>query len=74
MADAKLCQIQWVDDKGNTTGDSNPAIGEVYIGEYIDPQYGLFRETVKFPICARHKQRLADRGMHHWQFIPYTEE
>ena len=65
------CQIQWIDDHGNPTPDSNPAIGRVRVASYSRMFHGRmihFPTTQWFCICAEHAKRLGDDGMDIWTF------
>jgi hypothetical protein len=74
------CNIQWVDKQGNSTPDTNPAVGFVYVKAYTSAKMykGLgyrimgYAESEKFPICRHHLKEFFDSNLenHHWVFIP----
>jgi len=67
------CKIQWIDDSGRPTPDSNEAVGEVFRESYTSYVYKkpyTFPETERFPICAKHARLLSDPGMENWKFEP----
>jgi hypothetical protein len=72
-ADHSLCEIQWIDDKGNPTPDTNPAIQQVRTierHEWIGGRLVHFTASPWYCICAEHSKRLGDRGMHIWECAP----
>jgi hypothetical protein len=64
------CRIAWIDDAGNTTGDDDPAVGEVRCLGYLIAESPSFVPTPSpwIPICAAHAERLADPDMDRWEF------
>jgi hypothetical protein len=77
MANHSLCEIQWIDDKGNPTPDTNPAIQRVRTvarDEMIAGRLCHFTGSEWFYICAEHSKRLGDPGMHIWECTPLNEE
>lgn len=65
------CQIQWITRDGTPTPDNNPAIGRVRTIARVEQHHGraiTFAPSQWFPICAKHAERLADAGMHIWEF------
>ena len=67
----KTCEIEWINEAGDPTPDTNEAIGHVRVREHVTQIDG---RGVKFPasrwydICACHAKRLTDLGMHDWVF------
>jgi len=65
------CQIQWIDETGKPTPDTNPAIGQVrtkprqqlFCGRWV-----RFEMSAPFYICAEHAKRLSERGMEIWEW------
>ncbi len=56
------CKIQWIDDSGKETPDSNPAVGMavcVDAGKVIGA----------FPICAEHAKQAIPYS--NWKVIPF---
>lgn len=74
--DDPCCEIQWIDQQGRPTPDTDPAVGYVQREAYDhqDPHAvnGVihYQATKWFPICEAHKARLTERGMEHWRFKP----
>lgn len=69
------CKIQWIDDRGQPTPDSNEAIGAartIARDEMIGGRLVHFDASDWFPICADHAKRLNDLGMHIWEFWPFV--
>ena len=72
----QLCAIQWIDDHGKPTPDTNEAIGivyrEAYVSQYPSAVNGViqFERSEDFPICAEHAKQLKNPGMEHWHFQP----
>lgn len=67
------CQIKWVDDAGNPTPDTNPAIQRVRCKARVEQHHGRalqFSQSQWFYICAEHAKRLNDAGMHIWECAP----
>lgn len=66
------CCIQWIDEAGHPTPDTNPAIGRVKLRSHqiTLPDGRLYRveESDWFPICQTHATRLQDPDMCHWIF------
>lgn len=65
------CQIKWIDEAGQSTADTNPAIGRVMMKARVDQIGGRgvrFEASDWFNICECHAKRLGDRGMHNWVF------
>jgi hypothetical protein len=68
----ETCRIQWIDESGNPTPDSNTAIGWARTYEH-DLAWGNGRTyhhdaSEWFPICAEHALRLSRPGMWMWEF------
>jgi hypothetical protein len=70
VSERKTCQIQWVDNHGNPTPDTRPAIGNCYREAYVSANHGAFPQTERFAICAEHAKRLA--SLEHWIFEPFV--
>lgn len=70
------CEIQWIDQQGNSTPDENEAIGYA-ICRHVDPcpggRYPLFApyDSRPIPICHAHK-RVLD-GLPNWRFTPRVD-
>lgn len=65
------CQIKWINERGEETGDDNEAIGRVRTIERVEQIGGRgvkFDASAWFGICACHAERLHDKGMHIWIF------
>jgi hypothetical protein len=65
------CQIRWIDNTGEATPDSNPAIGRVRTIDRVEQFRGQgmhFAASDWYNICAEHAKRLRDPGMHIWEF------
>lgn len=70
------CKIQWIDDYGQPTPDSNPAIGRVMLPERIAQISGRgikLDASAWFPICADHAKQLTDPDMYQWIFEPINK-
>jgi hypothetical protein len=66
------CKIGWIDDRGQSTYDDNPAIGYVQTIERHEWHHGRqihFPASQWFPICAEHARQLRAPGMHIWVFV-----
>jgi hypothetical protein len=59
------CQIQWIDDQGKPTPDSNPSIGTVVCQFYTQDNYPD-GESAPLHICAEHANRLGK--LPNWTF------
>lgn len=71
----ETCAIQWVDEQGNATPDSNPAVGRAYMAaRVVQFSHGGVRmdESTHYPICAEHRARMIAEGLEseHWHFEP----
>jgi hypothetical protein len=65
-----LCQIQWIDDQGNPTPDTNPAIARVRTKARVEQHHGRsikFEQSDWYCICAEHAKQLGEPGMHIWE-------
>lgn len=73
------CQIQWIDETGKPTPDSNEAIGYCYREAYrhVHSMYPLgyadFERTRNYGICAEHLEQFRQERLdrEHWVFVPY---
>lgn len=71
------CEIQWVNDKGEPTPDSNEAVCQVRLGKRVlQVVHGGVElpETQWWYCCADHATRLNRSGMEAWQRRELTEE
>lgn len=70
------CKIQWVDDKGFSTPDQNPAVGDAI----HTSQNGGVCTVRRFPICENHLKQMPKgvsiNGSYSswWEFVSYAEE
>lgn len=66
-----MCEIKWIDDKGNPTPDDNLPIGRVRC-KMFDWRMGVKQSTFIwsrwFTICENHAKRLSDAEMDIWEF------
>lgn len=68
-----MCEIKWIDEKGNPTIDTNEPIGKVRCKAHVSQIGGRgiqFADSEWFTICAEHAKRLNDPGMERWEFVP----
>jgi hypothetical protein len=73
----QTCQIKWIDDNGQSTADTNPAIGFARTKDHVQQLHGRgihFPASQWFAICACHAERLNDAGMHIWEFKTEQDE
>lgn len=68
------CQIQWVNEQGVPTPDTNEAVGVVWtVAHTFHFPHGAHRfegDATRRPICAEHAKHLNAPGMEHWRFAP----
>ena len=57
------CNIQWIDEQGNPTPDTNPAIGIVTCHSVSFGKEG----SRPFFICAEHAKRLREDELSDWR-------
>lgn len=65
------CEIQWVDDDGKATPDTNPSIGRVRTKareSIICGRTVSLGESRWFRICAKHAEHMSDPGMDIWEW------
>lgn len=65
------CEIQWIDEKGKPTPDTNPAIGFAFLparDQWIGGRLVHFEPSKVYAICACHAAQLREPGMELWQF------
>src|SRR6266702_1643077 len=73
-----VCRIEWVDDNGNPTPDTNESVGycyrEAYTSEVTGAWSGTFHydRTNNFPICEAHRQQIKGHATRHWVFVPWA--
>lgn len=70
------CLIRWIDKAGRMTPDNNPAIGRVRTIDRYETITGRthhFPASDWYPICEEHARRLHDKGMHIWEFEPFSK-
>ena len=70
------CKIQWIDDNGCPTPDTNPAIGRARTmpgnRQVINGVIHVFEASEWFPICEDHARELSNPGMHIWEFVRFA--
>jgi len=61
----KQCQIRWVDDSGNQTPDSNPAVAIIRCNGYPVPSNPTYKAppSPPFPVCRAHLDVMPDDGV-----------
>ena len=67
------CRIQWIDDQGKPTPDSNPAVAIATRTAHpiiIDGRDCGSTDEQSFPICQEHLDRLNDENYRGWQVSP----
>ncbi len=68
------CKIQWIDENGKSTQDTNDAIGYAWIEAYYEqpnrtlPNGYKHEESDHYPICSEHAKQLSAADMCHWRF------
>jgi sarcosine oxidase delta subunit len=74
------CRIQWINDDGERTPDTNDAVGYAWIEAYYQQPsdtlpYGLqHEESEHYPICRSHLEVMRRERFAHWIFEPFTDE
>lgn len=70
-----MCEVQWIDDKGNPTPDDNPPVGRVRCKVYgYERGFPMQRKPWAgdwsrwFTICAEHAKTLNEPDMIDWFF------
>jgi len=73
----KTCEIQWIDDNGKPTPDTNPAIG---IARSIITYGGGDSQVREYPICAEHAAQIPTEistcahYVSRWDLLPLPTE
>lgn len=67
-----MCDIQWIDAKGQPTPDEHPIIAYVYREAYTDNtirsgRVFQMRETRVYGVCWNHRERA--KALPHWRII-----
>ncbi len=68
-----ICEIKWIDDAGNPTRDTNPAIYRVRTKARVQQIAGRgvrFEQSQWFNCCAEHFKRMSNPGMEIWECEP----
>ena len=75
-----MCDIQWINDKGEPTPDDNPPIGRVRCKMYTYEGFNCIRKpwvegdyTAWFSICAEHVKVLNRPDMADWELEPLRD-
>lgn len=73
------CKIQWIDQNGEPTPDTNEAVGTVYVEAHVVQIGGhgvTMGRSADYPICAEHLKRFHVEHLQaeHWVFVPKEDQ